>query len=46
MVTITEEEYNRLVNSAKFLNCLEACGVDNWEWYSEALKMFKEEYND
>ena len=46
MVTITEEEYNRLVNSAKFLNCLEACGVGNWDGYEYAIDMLEEDIND
>ena len=25
-----------------FLNCLHACGVDNWEGYGEARKMIRE----
>jgi hypothetical protein len=45
MVTITEEEYNRLKECERFLDCLRAAGVDNWEWFSEALKMMSE-YND
>ncbi|WP_205763018.1 hypothetical protein [Aneurinibacillus aneurinilyticus] len=40
-VTITREEYERLLDSAEFLNCLEACGVDNWCGYSDAYEMFE-----
>jgi len=29
-VTITKAEYERLLDAAEFLSCLEACGVDNW----------------
>ena len=37
-VTITKEEYESLLDDAKWRHCLEAGGVDNWEWYSESLR--------
>ena len=43
-VTISKSEYDRLVKDSEFLECLQCCGVDNWEGYSEAWKMMDEEY--
>jgi hypothetical protein len=37
-ITIKKSEYDKLVEDAKMLAALEACGVDNWEWYSVAVK--------
>ncbi len=42
-VTIPKQEYNEMLNHIEFLNCLEACGVDNWDGYSDAWEMFDEE---
>jgi len=42
-ITITLEEYNRLVEDSEFLNALEAAGVDNWEGYDEACCAVDEE---
>ena len=38
MIELTEERYKELLDSEKKLQCLEAGGVDNWEWYSESLE--------
>jgi hypothetical protein len=38
-VTISKEDYDRLVEDSEFLACLEACGVDNWEGVSAAHEM-------
>ena len=38
MVTITKTEYESLRDDSFKLNCLENGGVDNWEWYSQALR--------
>lgn len=43
MVTITKKEYDRLLASEKWLQCLNAAGVDNWEGYSEAASMQDDE---
>jgi hypothetical protein len=43
MVTITEEEYKELLDKADFLECLLACGVDNWSGYGYAVDMYNEE---
>ena len=39
---ITMHEYQELLNRDKKLSALERGGVDNWEWYEESLKEFKE----
>jgi hypothetical protein len=36
-VTITRAEYEALEESDRTLTLLENAGVDNWEWYGEAL---------
>lgn len=38
-VTITEEEYTRLIMAERWLNCLEAAGVDNWDGWDYAREM-------
>jgi hypothetical protein len=43
MIEISKKEYDELVNKSYFLNCLEACGVDNWEGYGIAQDMYDEE---
>lgn len=43
MVTITEEEYLELKSDAKFLDCLVAVGVDNWDGYEFAQEIFNSE---
>lgn len=42
-ITITLEEYELLIERSEFLSCLEACGVDNWDGYSDAWTMMEEE---
>lgn len=37
-VTITEKEYNELIEARRFLTALENAGVDNWEGYDEARR--------
>ena len=43
MVTITKAEYDQLLEDQKFLECLQAAGVDNWEWYAAAFAQCQEE---
>ena len=38
------KEYESLKNDAAFLRALEACGVDNWEGFGDALEDFKTNY--
>ena len=40
---ITEEEYQDLQDSELKLSCLEMGGVDNWNWYGEAMSKYWEE---
>lgn len=42
-VTINQEKYDKLLEDQRFLECLQAIGVDNWDGYDEACKMFREE---
>lgn len=42
-ITISKYDYDKLVEKADFLDCLEACGVDNWHGYSDAHEMMEEE---
>lgn len=46
-VTISKEEYERLLDRDDFLNALEITGVDNWEGYWLAKEYYEEmEDND
>lgn len=40
MISIPIEQYNSLQEESLFLNCLRNAGVDNWDWYDEAVKEF------
>lgn len=42
VVVISREEFDSLRQSSDFLACLENAGVDNWEWYYEAVAMYNE----
>lgn len=42
-VAVPVEKYKEMLERLEFLNCLEACGVDNWEGYSDAGQMMEEE---
>lgn len=42
-ITITIQEYDELKNDSKFLAVLFEMGVDNWEWYGDALEKFENE---
>lgn len=42
-VVIDKDEYADLEDSLFFLRCLEACGVDNWEGYDEAVEMYNKD---
>lgn len=43
-VTITAEEYNQLLADRAMLECLEACGVDNWCGYDAAQQLYEDDY--
>ncbi|MBY5849775.1 hypothetical protein HFN51_04285 [Rhizobium leguminosarum] len=36
-VTITKKEYESLLDDAKWRECLEGGGVDNWSYYHDSL---------
>jgi hypothetical protein len=42
-VTISKEEYDSLKEDSEILNCLRACGVDNWEGWGNAMAMFEDD---
>lgn len=37
-----EKEFERLKENNKWLECLEAAGVDNWQGFDEARELFHE----
>lgn len=42
-VTISKQEYDRLVEDSEWLSYLEAAGVDNWEGVDEAMQIRKKD---
>jgi len=42
MITISLKEYEALKEDKRFLNALEAAGVDNWDGYDYALEILGE----
>ena len=45
-ITISMEEYERLVDAESTLEALICAGVDNWEGYGYAMSMLDEEEED
>lgn len=45
-VVISKEEYESLLEDSLFLEALQGAGVDNWEGYSYACEIFREENGD
>lgn len=43
MIQMTEKEYLDLLADRNKLWALEACGVDNWEGYSDAIGSLEDE---
>lgn len=43
MVVITWERYEELFRCEDLLHALQACGVDNWSGYSDAIAMLEED---
>jgi hypothetical protein len=39
---IPSEEDEEMYDDCLFLNCLRNNGVDNWEWYSEAVEEYQQ----
>ena len=44
-VTISKDKYDRLQYDSEKLNCLDACGVDNWSGWDDAMEMLHGEEN-
>lgn len=42
-VTISREEYLKLLSDRDFVNALKAAGVDNWEGYDYARELMQED---
>jgi hypothetical protein len=42
-VTISKDEYDRLMDSERLLDALIAAGVDNWDGYSYALELYHDD---
>ncbi len=42
MVTISKSEYDTLLKEVRWLQCLEAAGVDNWSGFEDAAEIYRE----
>uniref|UniRef100_E6VL53 Uncharacterized protein n=1 Tax=Rhodopseudomonas palustris (strain DX-1) TaxID=652103 RepID=E6VL53_RHOPX len=42
-VTMTLDNYNTLMAQVAKLHALERAGVDEWEWYGEAMDLLREQ---
>lgn len=40
-ITVSRSKYERALLKAEMYDCLRACGVDQWEGYSQAMKMYE-----
>lgn len=40
MITISKKEYDELLDAVRFLDCLRAVGVDNWQGCDDACDMY------
>ena len=45
-VTISSERYQQLLDIEFQFECLESVGVDNWEGYDEAMKLYRSSDDD
>lgn len=43
VVTMSVSDYENLLRSQAFENALRNNGVDNWDWYDEAMDSYREE---
>ena len=41
-ITISIQEYGKMLDEILFLDCLREAGVDNWEGYSYAYSLYDE----
>ena len=39
---VESDEYEELLDDSLFLNCLQNNGVDNWDWYDEAVAEYQQ----
>ena len=39
---VESDEFEELCDDFLFLNCLRNNGVDNWDWYSEAVEEYQQ----
>ena len=46
MITISQEEYDQLLEDSNLLDCLRNCGVDNWGGWDDAMEMMNEVEDD
>jgi len=40
-ITICGEEYDALIDDSRKLEALQACGVDNWQGYDDAMQLLR-----
>jgi hypothetical protein len=45
-ITITRNQYEELVKDSILLSYLEAYGIDNWDFYSDAYKEYLQEIGE
>lgn len=45
-ILISVPEYDQLCDDARFLSALMQAGVDNWDWYGEALRIYNEDLEE
>lgn len=45
-IEVEIDEWLRIQERLDKLDALEACGVDNWDGYSDAMEMLDDEYED
>lgn len=45
-IVITKSEYDAMQKQLDFLDCLEACGVDNWQGYDDAWEMMENDEDE
>ena len=45
-IEVDKDTYTELLIASAKLNMLEEAGVDNWEWYEEAVEDLDDEINE
>lgn len=41
-MVVKTDDYEELLDDSLFLNCLRNSGVDNWDWYDEAVEEYQQ----